>query len=154
MLTIVLVTHLTHCFFKNVFNYFILYSGLILAQYSPLTHGRHSSSSPNYFHAINDNNFGPRISNYIVSPYKNDIASDKEDNDDQHSISPEMFYQSPVFKNLPSSTQCNILSGGETEHESKIFQNHHETEVTSTKHTDQNTKYFQVLLRSQANIIS
>lgn len=40
-------TYLTHKFFKNLFYYFVLYSGLILAQYSPPTHGRHSSSSPN-----------------------------------------------------------------------------------------------------------
>ncbi|XP_022160914.1 uncharacterized protein LOC111027018 isoform X3 [Myzus persicae] len=113
---------------------------LIFTQYSPLTHGRHSSSSPNYFDAINDNNFGPRISNYIVSPYKNAVASDKEVNNDQQSVSPEMFHQSPVFKKLPSSTQYNILSGGAT--------------GTSTKHIDQNTKYFQALLRGQANIIS
>lgn len=61
-------TYLTHKFFKNLFYYFILYSGLILAQYSPLTHGRQSSSSPNYFHAINDNNFGKFIFMNTIFP--------------------------------------------------------------------------------------
>jgi len=74
-------------------------------------------------------------------------------------VSPEMFYQSPVFKKLPSSTQCNILSGGGSgkiiglfnfilitqmylEHESQIVQNRHKTEGTSTKHIDQNTSMY------------
>jgi len=82
----------------------------------------------------------------------------------QLGVSPEMFYQSPVFKKLPSSTQCNILCGGGTgkiiglfnfilitqmyyslynlEHELQIIQNHHKTEETSTKHIDQYTSMY------------